>query len=199
MTLEGRLVRLEPLTLDHIPDLAEIAFEPSIWLWTQRRVTTAEELRQFVEIALEEAAAGTSMPWVTRDKASGKLAGSTRFMDLVPAHRTLEIGGTWLHPSFQRAGINVEAKYLQLRHAFEGMGARRVSLKTHHQNLKSQAAIRAIGATHEGTFRNHMIHTDGRARHSMWFSIIAEEWPAVKAMLEQRLGAFATWRSASDR
>lgn len=180
-------MRLEPLTLEHVPELAQIAFEPSIWKWTQRRVTTDEELRAFVDIALQEASAGKSIPWVSRSKASGLLAGSTRLMDLVPEHRTLEIGGTWLHPDFHRSGINVEAKYLQLSHAFERMGARRVALKTHHQNLKSQAAIRGIGATQEGIFRNHMVHSDGLPRHSVWFSVIAEEWPAVKSMLEQRM------------
>jgi RimJ/RimL family protein N-acetyltransferase len=189
VTLEGRLVRLEPLILAHIPELAEIAMEPSIWNWTFRYVHSEKDLRDFVEIALEEAAEGKSMPWVTRSKADGKLAGSTRLMDIVPVNRTLEIGGTWLHPAWHRTGINVEAKYLQLRHAFETMGARRVALKTHHQNLKSQAAIAALGATQEGVFRNHMIHSDGSTRHSVWFSIIEEEWPSVKARLEARLAA----------
>lgn len=191
VTLEGEHVTLEPLSLDHLPELARIAFEPSIWLWTQKRVTSAAELRAFVESALAEAVEGKALPWATRSKADGRLAGSTRFMDIVPAHRTLEIGGTWLNPAFHRSGINVEAKYLQLTHAFQVMGARRVSFKTHHQNLKSQTAIRALGASEEGVFRNHMIHSDGTARHSMWFSIVAEEWPAVKSRLEARLAAYA--------
>jgi RimJ/RimL family protein N-acetyltransferase len=190
--LEGRLVRLEPLTRDHFDEMVKVALDPSIWRWTQRRLVDEKDVREFIEIALTEAAAGTSMPWATRSKADGRLAGSTRFMDIVAPHRTLEIGGTWLNPAFHRTGINVEAKYLQMRHAFEVMGARRIALKTHHANLKSQTAIRALGAQHEGVFRNHLIHSDGSARHSHWFSVIAEDWPEVKAGLEARLAAFNT-------
>lgn len=196
MVLEGQLVRLEPLTRDHYDEMVKVALDPAIWQWTQRRLLVEKDVHEFIEIALTEQAAGTSIPWATRSKADGKLAGSTRFMDMVPAHRTLEIGGTWLNPAWHRSGINVEAKYLQLCHAFERMAARRVALKTHHANLKSQAAIRALGATHEGVFRNHLIHSDGSARHSHWFSIIAEEWPQAKAGLEARLGAFSF---AADR
>lgn len=192
VVLEGRLVRLEPLTRDHFPEMLKVALDPAIWQWTQRRLVDEKDLREFIEIALTEAAAGTSMPWATRSKADGRLAGSTRFMDIVAAHRTLEIGGTWLNPAFHRTGINVEAKYLQLRHAFERMSARRVSLKTHHANLRSQTAIRALGAKFEGIFRNHLIHSDGSTRHTHWFSVIAEEWPDVKAGLETRLAAFKT-------
>jgi N-acetyltransferase len=198
VVLEGQLVRLEPLTLEHYDEMVQVALDPSIWRWTQRRLMKAQDVREFIEIGLAEAAAGTSMPWATRIKLDGRLAGSTRFMDIVAPHRTLEIGGTWLNPAFHRTGINVEAKYLQLRHAFEAMGARRVSLKTHHANLKSQNAIRALGATHEGVFRNHLVHSDGSARHSHWFSIIAEEWPEVKARLAARLAASRAASSESD-
>jgi len=187
VTLEGTLVRLEPLSIDHLPAFAEIAFQPQIWRWMTDPVATEEDLRSFVQTALDAAASGTAMPWATRSKADNRIIGSTRFADIQARHRTLEIGWTWLDPDYQRRGINVEAKYLQLRHAFEEMGARRVAFKTHHQNLKSQTAIRALGAKHEGIFRNHVIMSDGSPRHSHWFSIIAEEWPEVKANLERRM------------
>jgi N-acetyltransferase len=188
--LEGDRVLLEPLTQQHLPELAEVAFEPSIWRWTSRRITTPAELQTFFDIALAEINAGTAVAWVTRSKATGKLAGSTRLYEISQQNRTMELGGTWLHPNYHRTGINVEAKYLQLTHAFEGMGALRVSLKTHHENLKSQTAIAALGAKFEGIFRNHMIMPDGSIRHSHWYSIVLEEWPQVKAGFEARLNRF---------
>jgi RimJ/RimL family protein N-acetyltransferase len=194
--LEGNRVRLEPLTQQHLPELAQIAFEPSIWRWTSRRITTAAELETFFDIALAEIKAGTAVAWVTRSKATGKLAGSTRLYEISQQHRTMELGGTWLHPDYHRTGINVEAKYLQLTHAFERMNALRVSLKTHHENLKSQTAIAALGAKFEGVFRNHMIMPDGSIRHSHWYSIVCEDWPEVKTSLEARLARFSATRAA---
>ena len=190
IVLDGNRVLLEPLTQQHLPELAQIAFEPSVWRWTSRRITTAAELQTFFDIALAEIKSGTAVVWITRSKASGRAAGSTRLYEISQEHRTMELGGTWLHPDYQRTGINVEAKYLQLTHAFERMGAKRVSLKTHHKNLKSQAAIAALGARFEGVFRNHMIMPDGSIRHSHWYSIVREEWPEVKATLEARLARF---------
>ena len=185
-------VRLEPRTPEHLPELAQVAFEPTIWRWTSRRVTTPNDLQTFVDIALAEIEAGTSVVWVTRSKLTGKVAGSTRLYEISQEHRTMELGGTWLHPDYHRTGINVEAKYLQLTHAFERMNALRVSLKTHHENLKSQTAIAALGAKFEGIFRNHMIMPDGSIRHSYWYSIVREDWPDAKANLEARLARFAS-------
>jgi RimJ/RimL family protein N-acetyltransferase len=190
VVLEGNRVRLEPMTQEHLPELAQIAFEPSIWRWTHRRIDTPEDLRNFFKIALGEIDASTAAVWITRSKSSGKVAGSTRFYEISQEHRTMELGGTWLHPDFQRTGINVEAKYLQLAHAFERMNALRVALKTHHENFKSQTAIAALGAKFEGVSRNHMIMPDGSIRHSHWYSIVREEWPQVKANLEARLVRF---------
>jgi RimJ/RimL family protein N-acetyltransferase len=187
VVLEGQLVRLEPMTSAHLPHLEKIAFAPELWEWTNSRVTTHADLLRYVKTVLDQAAAGTAMPWVTSCRADGRVIGSTRFMDIIPEHRTLELGGTWVHPDYQRTGINVEAKYLQLTHAFEVMGVNRVALKTHHGNLKSQNAMRAMGATQEGVFRNHMIMHDGRLRHSVWFSVIRDEWPEVKAGMERRM------------
>jgi RimJ/RimL family protein N-acetyltransferase len=189
IVLEGRLARLEPLRADHFPALAAVAFDPEIWRWTRTRVTSEADLRAWMEEALEQAARGEALPWVTMSRASGKIIGSTRYMDIDARNRGLEIGGTWIAPAWQRSGINVEAKYLQLRHAFETLGAIRVAFKTHHKNVKSQTAIAALGATQEGVFRNHMITQDGSFRHSVWFSIIQEEWPAVKIELEARMAA----------
>jgi RimJ/RimL family protein N-acetyltransferase len=110
----------------------------------------------------------------------------------------MELGGTWLHPDYHRTGFNVEAKYLQLTHAFERMKALRVSLKTHHQNLKSQTAIAAIGAKFEGIFRNHMIMPDGSIRNSHWYSITREDWPETKANLESRLARFPAPNAADS-
>ena len=189
VVLEGRLVRLEPLRVDHFPALAEVALDSEIWRWTRTRVTSEADLRAWMDEALEQAARGEALPWVTMSRASGKIIGSTRYMDIDARNRGLEIGGTWIAPAWQRSGINVEAKYLQLRHAFETLGAIRVAFKTHHKNVKSQTAIAALGATQEGVFRNHMITQDGSFRHSVWFSIIEEEWPAVKIELEARMAA----------
>jgi len=190
VVLEGQQVRLEPFTREHLPELAEVAFEPSIWHWTRSRITTDAEFEEWVEEALTLVAAGTAVVWATRSKLDGKIAGSTRLFDISRKHRAMELGGTWLHPNYHRTGMNVEAKYLQLTHAFERMNARRVSFKTHHENLASQRAIAALGAKLEGTFRNHIIMPDGSTRHSVWYSIIEEEWPEAKALLEARMQRF---------
>ena len=191
ITLEGARVRLEPLTMDHLPALVEAAKDQHLWQWWTDPMKTEEDLRRYIQSGLDGAAAGTVMPWATRSKRDGRIVGATRFGDIQVKNRGLEIGWTWLHPDYQRSGINVEAKYLQLAHAFETMGARRVVFKTHHNNLKSQNAIKALGAKPEGVFRNHVIMHDGSTRHTHWFSIIAEEWPEVKARLEQRMQRFA--------
>ncbi len=185
--LEGSFVRLEPLRMDHLPALAEVAFAPEIWRWMPMLATSEADLRLWMEQALDQASLGKALPWVTWSKSGGRIIGSTRYMDIDAHHRGLEIGGTWLAPQWHRSGINVEAKYLQLRHAFEVLGAVRVSFKTHHENLASQTAIAALGAKPEGVFRNHMIMPDGSFRNSVWYSIIQEEWPEVKAGLEGRL------------
>lgn len=187
LVLEGALVRLEPLTRDHLAELKQVAFDPSIWRYISVWVTNERELEEYVETALTQVAAGQALVWATRSKSDGKIAGSSRLYDISEPNRTMELGWTWLNPRYHRTGINVEAKYLQLRHAFEVMKARRVALKTHHENLRSQAAIAAIGAKQEGIFRNHMIMPDGSTRHSVWYSIIEEEWPEVKVRLQNRL------------
>ncbi len=189
VVLEGALVRLEPLSLDHLGGLAEIAFDPAIWRWTVARPTDLAGLRAWVEAAIRNLDAGSELPFATIERASGRLIGSTRFMSIVPEHRRLEIGWTWVAGPWQRGGANREVKYLQLRHAFEVLGANRVEFKTDSLNEKANPALRAIGATFEGTFRDHMVMPDGRLRHSNYYSVIVEEWPAVREALERRLGA----------
>jgi len=188
-TLEGRAVRLEPLTLEHLPALEEIAFDDRIWRYMTTWVKTPAELRGWAEVALDAAALGTALPWVTVRRADGRVMGSTRLFELNRVHGTAELGHTWLAPAFQGSGANPEAKLLQLAYAFEELGLRRGALKTHHENLQSQAAMRKLGAVYEGTFRNHYVMPDGSQRHSQWFSIVREEWPTVRSKLEERLAA----------
>jgi len=195
VTLQGSIVRLEPLTAAHLDGLAEVAFDESIWRWTLVQPTEINGLRGWVQTALAHRADGSEMPFATIDVASGRPIGSTRFMSIVPEHRRLEIGWTWIAPAWQRTGANQEAKYLQLRHAFEVLGANRVEFKTDSLNEKANPALLSIGATYEGTFRNHMIMPGGRLRHSTYYSVTKEEWPDRKAKLEGRLASLRS-RSA---
>ena len=185
--LNGTRVRLEPMTLAHLPGLEAVAFDERIWRFMATWVKTPDDLRGWVENALRLQAAGTGMPWVTVLKDGNRVIGSTRFMDFDKNNMTTELGSTWLAPEFHGTGLNAEAKLLQLTFAFEQLGLRRVALKTHHENLQSQKAMRNIGAVEEGTFRNHYIMPDGSLRHSVWFSITKEEWPQVRSRLEERL------------
>jgi RimJ/RimL family protein N-acetyltransferase len=183
VVLEGRRIRLEPLRADHLEDLALVAFDQQLWEWTIMGPQDEAGLRRWLDTALANAEAGTERPFATIDLASGRAIGSSRFLSIVPEHRRLEIGWTWVAKPFQRTGANREAKLLQLTHAFETLGANRVEFKTHSRNERSRTALAGIGATFEGVFRNHMIMPDGSIRHSAYFSVIAEEWPEVKAKL----------------
>ena len=182
--LEGRVVRLEPMTLAHVDALCRVGLDPSLWTLTTIRVETRDDMQRYVETALAEQAAGTALPFVTTARDSGEVIGSTRFANVVHEHARAEIGWTWITPRWQRTAVNTEAKYLMLRHAFERMGCRRVELKTNALNARSRAAMLRIGATEEGTLRRHMINTDGSPSDSVYFSVIADEWPAVRARLE---------------
>jgi N-acetyltransferase len=187
VTLEGSIVRLEPLSLDHVPALAEVALDPSIWRWTLARPTTEAELREWAEAAISAREAGTEMPFATIDRASGRPIGSSRYMNIVLEHRRLEIGWTWVAKAFQRTGVNREAKLLMLRHAFDTLGCLRVEFKTDALNEPSRAALVGIGARFEGIFRNHMVMPEGRMRDSAYYSVIDREWPDVRAALEAGL------------
>ena len=187
VTLEGRLVRLEPLAHRHLDDLAAVGLDPAIWAWTLTRPTNRDDLAAWLAAALAGAAAGSEVPFATIDLASGRAIGSTRFLNIVPEHRRLEIGWTWVGTGFRRTGANREAKLLQLAHAFDELGANRVEFKTDSRNEPSRTALLGIGTTFEGIFRNHMIMPDGPLRHSAYYSVVAEEWPAVRARLEALL------------
>lgn len=190
VTLKGSIVRLEPLSPDHLEGLAEVAFDPAIWRWTIARPTDMAGLRTWLDGALAALAAGSELPFATVDVATGRPIGSTRFLSIVSEHRRLEIGWTWVAPAWQRRGANQEAKFLQLRHAFEDLGANRVEFKTDSRNEKANPALLSIGATFEGTFRNHMVMPDGPLRHSNYYSVTVEDWPAAKARLEERIAGF---------
>lgn len=191
--LEGNGVRLEPLTLDHLPALEAVAFDPAIWKYMTRNVHSSAELRAWVEEALTEETQGVTMPWVTIKKASEagpeQLVGSTRFLDVDLRNQTVEVGHTWLADACRGTRVNAEAKLLQLTYAFETLKLVRVALKTHANNQRSQSALKSIGATYEGTARKHLLMPDGSHRDSAWFSILDSEWPDVKDLLTRRINS----------
>jgi len=187
VTLEGRHVRLEPLSQAHQADLAAVGLAEDLWRWIPTPVRTPEDMSAYIAIALEEQARGVALPFALIEKADGKVIGSTRYANIDRTHHRVEIGWTWVAPAWQRTAVNTEAKYLLLRYAFETLGCIRVELKTDSLNERSRAAILRIGAREEGTFRNHMITGSGRIRHSVYFSILDSEWPAVKSRLQTKL------------
>jgi len=187
LTLDGDRVRLEPMSLDHLDELSAAGAFDELWKWTRARATTRESMREYMEAAMAEAAQGVAMPFVTVDKASSRIIGSTRFGNIDPFNRRVEIGWTWITPEFQRSYVNSEAKYLMLRQAFEVWDCVRVELKTDVLNSRSRAAMVRLGATEEGIFRKHMLAYGGRFRDSVYFSILDTEWPAVKQKLESSL------------
>ena len=179
--LEGRLVVLEPLAPGHRPGLRAAAAEPAAWAWMVTRDVDA-----WIEQAYAEAAAGSRVPFTVL--RGGDPAGSTSYMSLAPEHARLEIGHTWLAPAAWGTGANTEAKYLLLRRAFEELGCLRVEFKTDAQNGRARAALAALRAEFEGIHRRHMLVRGAERRDSAWYSVIADEWPAVKEALEARLG-----------
>ena len=187
VTLEGRYVRLVPLTPAHAAPLWEVGQEAELWRWTWSGVASEEEMRGYVDEALRLQAAGTSLPFATTEAATGRVIGSTRFGNADAAHRRVEIGWSWVARPWRRSPVNTEAKYLMLRHAFETLGCQRVEMKTDALNDRSRAAMLRIGARFEGIFRKHGITADGRVRDTAWFSIVDDEWPAVRAGLEAML------------
>jgi len=192
ISLTGRLVRLEPLSEAHVSDLALAGADETIWRhMPYGLVTTEPKMRAWVQEILSRQARGTDLVFVVIHLETGRAVGSTRYMDIQPQHRGLEIGGTWYAREHQRTGVNTECKYLLLRHAFEVLGCIRVQLKTDSRNEPSQRAIERIGAAREGVLRNHMIMPDGHFRHSVYYSIVDSEWPQVKARLEQIMRSYS--------
>ena len=189
VTLTGKVVRLEPLSEAHVPGLAAIGInKDDIWRYMPYGMMRNEDdIRRWVQDLLKQIPNGSVMPFAVIHLASGRVAGATRYMDIHPKDYALEIGGTWYGAEFQRTGVNTEAKYLLLRHAFEDLKCIRVQLKTDLRNERSQKAIERIGAVREGVLRNNMIMPDGYYRSSVYYSILDNEWPAVKARLEEMM------------
>jgi RimJ/RimL family protein N-acetyltransferase len=186
--LEGRIVRLEPLRPEHEDALWDASRDERTWRWLSvAQPRTRTEWHGFMAQALSAAAAGSEIPFATL--RGEEVVGSTRYLALRPEHRSVEIGWTWLHPAAWGAGVNVEAKLLQLGHAFDVWGCRRVEWKTDAANERSCRALEALGATFEGVHRNHMLVRGGENRDSAWYSVTGAEWPAVRAHLEERLVA----------
>jgi RimJ/RimL family protein N-acetyltransferase len=188
VVLEGKVVRLEPLSEAHIAGLTEIGLDDVIWEYMPYgRMRNEGDIRRWVGTIMERASEGTDLPFVVLHIASGRVAGTTRYMEIRREHHGLEIGGTWYGAEFRRTQVNTESKYLLLRQAFEGFNCIRVQLKTDSRNERSQRAIERIGAVKEGVLRNHMILPDGQIRHSIYYSILNSEWPGVKSKLEEKL------------
>lgn len=187
IVLEGDFVRLAPMTLAHLDALSEIGLDPEIWRFTLVLVRTRDEMRSYMEAALQLQTEGTTLPFVTIERSSGRVVGSTRFGNYDPANHRIEIGWTWIAPPWQRTVVNTEAKYLMLSHAFEKLHCVRVELKTDVLNSRSRKAMLRIGAKEEGILRKHSLVWDGRYRDSIYYSILDEEWPEVKGQLEKML------------
>jgi N-acetyltransferase len=191
VTLEGSVVRLEPLQRKYAVEMWEVAKDHAneIFRWIPYRMNSLGDIQTAVDKALAEQDRGESVPFATIERSSGKVIGSTRFMNIDRANRRVEIGSTWIAPAWQRTAVNTEAKYLMLRHAFEVWKCFRVELKTDALNQKSRNAILRIGAKEEGTLRRHVITWTGRVRDSVYFGILDSEWPEAKKLLEAKLAA----------
>jgi RimJ/RimL family protein N-acetyltransferase len=189
VTLEGSVVRLEPIRHEH----AELFWEAAknavddIFQWIPYRMKSLDDFRQLIDKAFAEQQRGESVVFATVERSSGQVIGSTRFMNIDRLNRRVEIGSTWIAPAWQRTAVNTEAKYLMLRHAFEVWKCFRVELKTDALNQKSRNAILRLGAKEEGTLRRHVITWTGRVRDSVYFSILDSEWPEVRQRLEEKL------------
>lgn len=186
--LIGQNVRLEPLSISHTEQLALAGADPAIWRFTLTKHHEPGTMQAFVDTALKQSAERKSVPFAFIDIPSNTAVGSARLTAMEPAHRRLEIGNTWIGSAFQRSYINGEAKLLHLWYAFDVLGCRRVEFKTDAENARSRAAFAKMGAQEEGVLRQHMIYPDGRNRDSAVFSVIDDEWPKVRVILEERLG-----------
>jgi RimJ/RimL family protein N-acetyltransferase len=189
VTLEGRFVRLEPMLAEHAPGLAEVGLDPELWRWIPTPVVTLADMEGYVAEALADQAKGSALPFTVIERASGRVAGSTRYAAIERRDRRVEIGWTWYARPWQRTAVNTETKRLLLGHAFDVLGCVRVELKTDALNEPSRRAIERLGARQEGILRKHKLVTStGRFRDTVYYSILAEEWPGVRERLDARLG-----------
>ncbi len=188
ITLTGRVVRLEPLSEAHIPDLTIAAQDENIWRFMlYGNIQTQAQMRAWVQDILGRQARGTDLPFAVIYLESDQAIGATRYLDIRQSDRGLEIGGTWYAPAFQHTSVNTECKFMLLKHAFEDLGCVRVQFKTDLRNERSQRAIERLGAVKEGILRNHIITPEGYLRSSVYYSILDSEWPVVKVRLEEKL------------
>ncbi len=196
VTLQGEYVRLEPLKMEHFDALWSIGQDPDLWKLSPYQINSGEKMHIYMRAALDGQELGIALPFVTIEQASDQVVGSTRFANIDAPNHRVEIGWTWIGKPWQRTPVNTEAKFLMLQHAFEIWKCIRVEFKTDALNTRSRAAIARLGAKEEGTFRHHMITEDGRLRDSVYFSIINDEWPEVKARLQTLLAK--SWASPSE-
>jgi RimJ/RimL family protein N-acetyltransferase len=187
ITLEGSHVRLEPLSESHHEPLCDVGLDPELWKLIPIQVLDRDQMMRYIRNVLSDQEKGTSIPFATVDRASGQVVGATRFMNIDVANKRVEIGSTWIGRPWQRTAINTEAKYLMMRYAFESLACNRVELKTDALNTQSRNAILRIGAKEEGILRHQMVTWSGRLRDTVYFSVIAPEWPDVKAALEAKI------------
>src|SRR5271155_4472063 len=187
ITMESSIIRLEPIRREHAGIFWDLARNDAddIFQWIPYRMKSPEDFKQAVDNEFAEQERGESVVFATVERSSGRVIGSTRFMNIERVNRRVEIGSTWIAPAWQRSAVNTEAKYLMLRHAFEVWKCIRVELKTDALNQKSRNAILRIGAKEEGTLRRHVVTWTGRIRDSVYFSILDHEWPEAKAKLER--------------
>jgi len=181
--IEGARIRLERLNLAHVDALCEVGLDEDLWRVTVGVVRTREDMRTYVNDALQQYESGLALPFVIVKKSPDKVVGSTRFGNIDMANRRVEIGWTWIGKQWHQTFVNTEAKFLLLREAFERLDCVRVEFKTDALNMRSRNALRRIGAVEEGVLRSHMTTYDGRFRDTVYFSILAPEWPEVKAKL----------------
>ncbi len=189
LVLEGRHVRLEPPSHAHSPDLAMVALDPELWRWTTVQIQSVDDLNAYIDGIIALRASGAAIPFIAIDRATGRAIGGTRFANVDVQNRRVEIGWTWLGRPYQRRAFNTEAKLLMLGHAFERMNCIRVEFRVNAFNIKSREAVARIGAREEGTLRHHMILPDGRLIDWVYYSILREEWPGVRASLEEKLAS----------
>jgi RimJ/RimL family protein N-acetyltransferase len=187
VTLEGAQLRLEPMAREHAADLEAAARDGELWNLRVTSVPAPGDAKAYVEAALKGYEDGHMLPFVVRDRASGKVIGTTRYHDIVPAVERLEIGYTWYGRSWQRTHVNTTCKLLLMTHAFEALGAKLVGWRTDNYNFASQKAIERLGAKKDGVLRHHALRRDGTVRDTVMYSLLAGEWPEVKAHLEYQL------------
>jgi RimJ/RimL family protein N-acetyltransferase len=186
--LRGERVALEPLAPEHAEGLWVAAQADEIWTWMTSLNSSRELFDRWFETSLEASREDREGVFAIRDLADDQLVGSSRFLNVRPADRVVEVGWTWLNPRVWRSGVNIETKLLQMTHAFETLGCVRVELKTDARNERSRGAMAALPAQFEGVLRNHMIVPEVGQRDSAFYSVIDSEWPRVRTNLERRLG-----------